>query len=401
LRTVNPDTPEALAERAAFHNALRDGGHVARVEPAGYYLIGGYQEVRALLEDHATFSKSEGNQFVPTEPNYALNQDPPAFNAFRAIYNAYMSPRGVKRWSADCDRIANELVDALLPLGSGDLLSLFGKPLPARVTALALGLPADQIEQYRAWTDAFLSTMIADPEEQARIIGAMYACFDAEFARRRDALAKAGADKPDPSHVGTVLDDNLISVLMTSMVDGRHLTDDEMRRTVRGFFIGGVDTTGALILNTLWRLLERPVLWKQVQADPSLIPAAIEESLRFDPPAFGMFRGVTHDIEIGGEVIPGGSRVLYSTLSANRDPELFEDPDEFRLDRKPLANGMHNISFGGGAHFCPGAWTARMEARIALEVLIERLPRLRLTGPVQHYDISNFWVVRNFPAAWD
>ncbi|MDO7834409.1 cytochrome P450 [Sphingobium sp. HBC34] len=401
MKIVNPDTAEALADRAAFHNALRDGGHVARVEPAGYYLVGGFRQVRALLEDHATFSKAEGNQFVPTEPHYALNQDPPAFNAFRAIYNAYMSPKGVKRWSSDCGRIANELVDTLLPLGSGDLLPLFGKPLPARVTALALGLPADQIDQYRAWTDAFLSTMIADPAEQARIIGAMYACFDMEFARRRAALAQAGIDTPDPSHVGTILDDNLISVLMTSTIDGRPLTDDEMRRTVRGFFIGGVDTTGALILNTLWRLLERPMLWEQVQSDHSLITAAIEESLRFDPPAFGMFRGVTHDVDIDGNMIPKGSRVLYSTLSANRDPALFDAPDEFRLDRKPVAAGMKNISFGGGAHFCPGAWTARMEARIALEVLIKRLPRLRLTGQVQHYDISNFWVVRHFPAAWD
>ncbi|MBW8910937.1 MAG: cytochrome P450, partial [Sphingomonas sp.] len=357
--------------------------------------------VRALLDDHETYSKADGNQFAPMEPHYALNQDPPAFNSFRAIYNAYMSPRGVRRWAADCVRLANDLTDQLLPLGSGDLVPLFGKPLPAMVTALALGLPTTEVEQYRAWTDAFLSTMIKDPDEQSRVIGAMYACFDNEFARRRDALARAGITRPERSHVGTVLEDNLISVLMTSKVDGRYLTDDEMRRTVRGFFIGGVDTTGALILNTLWRLLEKQELWEAVRNQPSLIEAAIEESLRFDPPAFGMFRGTTRDVSIGGETIPAGARVLYSTASANRDPAWFNAPDEFRLDRKRHANGMFNISFGGGAHFCPGAWTARMEAKIALEVLVRRLPKLRQTGSVEHYDISNFWVVRSFPAAWD
>jgi cytochrome P450 len=242
--------------------------------------------------------------------------------------------------------------------------------------------------------------MVRDPEEQLRIIAEMYAFFDKQFGLKREKLCAAGIDEPAPEHVGTVIDDSLTSVLMTTAYRGRYLNQDELRRTVRGFFIGGVDTTGALMLNTLYRLLEQPELWEQVKADPELIGKAIEESLRFEPPAMGMFRGTTCPVQIEGETMPKDARILFSVSSANRDPEYFEDPDTFRLDRKPGKAGWH-IAFGSGAHFCPGAWTARMEAKIALTKLIQRLPKLRLTGAVEYYDAVNFWVVKRFPAAWN
>jgi cytochrome P450 len=225
----------------------------------------------------------------------------------------------------------------------------------------------------------------------------MYAFFDEQFEIKRQTLCDAGITEPGPEHVGTVLDDSLTSVLMTSLWHGRYLTNDELRRTVRGFFVGAVDTTGALMLNTLHRLLAQPGLWDRVREDPDLIDAAIEESLRLEPPAIGMFRGTACPVQLAGETIPEGARVLYSLISANRDPEHFTDPDSFRLDR----SGERHIAFGSGAHFCPGAWTARMEAGIALRIFIERLPRLRLTGPVRHYEAINFWIVRHFPAAWN
>ena len=399
VRTVDPHAPEALERRAEFHNQLRERGPLSRVSHPEYYVVAGYENVETLLTDHERYSKAWGSQLATSEHNLALNQDPPEFDDFRAIYAGYMSPRGVQRWSADCRRIADELIDTLLPLGHGDLQVLFGKPLPATVTALALGLPQGQVDRYRRWTDAFLKTMAEDPEAQARVISEMYAFFDEEFERRRAALRAAQVDAPGREHVGPVLDDNLISVLMTARYRGRYLTNDELRRTVRGFFIGGVDTTGALILNVLHRLLERRELWEAVCADPSLIMSAIDESLRFEPPAIGMFRGAACPISVGGETIPQDARVLYSLFSANRDPAVFEDPDSFRIDRK--AGGAPHLAFGAGAHFCPGAWTARLEARVAIEALAARVPNLRLAGRVEHFDTINFWVVQSFPAAWD
>ncbi|KTR83641.1 hypothetical protein NS277_08540 [Novosphingobium barchaimii] len=363
-----------------------------------YYYVAGYDNVRQVLEDHSHFSKNWGSQLAPMEHLVALNQDPPDFNDFKRLYNSYMSPAGVKRWSADCARIAEEVIDDFESLGSGDLQALFGKPVPAKVTARALGFPEDRVDMYRRWTDSFLDAMIRAPDVQKQVMDEMYAFFDEQFELKRQQLRDAGIETPGREHVGTVIDDSLTSVLLTSQYRGRYLTDEEVRRTIRGFFIGGVDTTGALMLNTLQHLLKRPELWEQVKANPDLVDAAIEETLRIDPPAMGMFRGVVKDVEMAGEVIPKDGRVLFSVLSANRDPNVFKDPDSFRLDRK---DGNRHIAFGTGAHFCPGAWTARMEAAIALRIFIRRLPKLRLNGPVEYFPTINFLIVRHFPAAWD
>ena len=396
MKKVDPNAPEALADRPAFHSQLRNYG-VSLSADGGFYLAAGFDIVKEVLEDHAHFSKEWGSQLAPMERGVALNQDPPDFHAFRRLYNAYMSPAGVKRWAGDCARIAHEAIGSFEAFGSGDLQHLFGKPVPAKVAARAIGFPEEPVEMYRRWTDSFLDAMIRDPGAQQRVIAEMYAFFDEQFELKRQKLREAGVDEPASTHVGTVLDDSLTSVLMTTPYRGRYLTNDELRRTIRGFFVGGVDTTGALMLNTLYRLLEQPPLWQQVKADPALIDVASEESLRLEPPAMGMFRGTPRQVTIAGETIPEGSRVLFSVLSANRDPAHFSDPDIFRLDRKD----ERHIAFGSGAHFCPGAWTARMEARIALRILIERLPNLRLTGPIQYFDAINFWIVRHFPAAWN
>ncbi|MFV0644839.1 MAG: cytochrome P450 [Sphingomonadaceae bacterium] len=397
MKTVDPESPEALADRPAFHNMLRDKCPVARSADGQYYYVAGYDNVKEVLDNHGHFSKEWGSQLAKMERHVALNQDPPDFSAFRRIYTAYMSPAGVRRWADDCARIAHEVIDRFIDLGSGDLQPLFGKPVPAMVTARALGFPENQVDRYRRWTDAFLDAMIRDPEEQKRVIEEIYAFFDEQFEQKRQQLKVAGIEKPGKEHVGTVIDDSLTSVLIATPYQGRYLTNDELRRTVRGFFIGGVDTTGALMLNTLHHLLKQRDLWEQVRQDPALVDVAIEESLRLEPPAMGMFRGTTCPVEMAGETIPEDSRVLFSVLSANRDPARFEDPDSFRLDR----GANRHIAFGSGAHFCPGAWTARMEAAIALKIFIERLPKLRLTGPVSYYDAINFWIVRSFPAAWD
>ena len=393
--------PEALADRAGFYNALRSQCPVAKVDGAAHehYLVLGYDNVHTLLNDHTRFSKYRGGQMVAMEDGIALNQDPPDFNAFRSLYTRYMSPVGVRRWENDCRRIINDLVDRMLSLGRGDLQDLIGKPLPARVAAIALGFPEDRVEDYRRWTDTFLVSMIGDPDEQLRVIAEMYAFFTEQFDVNRRLLADAGVTGPGPEHVGTVLPDTLVSVLMTSKYQGAYLDNAMLCRTVRGFFLGAVDTTGAPVLNTLHRLLERRELFEQVRADPALVVTAIDESLRFEPPAIGMFRETTCPVALGDETIPAGARVLYSTFSANRDPAFYADPDSFRLDRRPSETTPH-LGFGNGAHFCPGAWTARMEARIALEVIIDRLPRLRLAGPVRHFDAINFYVVRSFPADW-
>lgn len=398
--TVNPYAPEAMADPFAFHNELRRRCPVAKVETPDFYIISGYRDVLDVLSDPARWTKSRGNLIATMEHNLALNQDPPAFNEFRRLYNGYMSPNGVRRWAPAATGIAEGLITSLLPLGAGDLQELLAKPLPVRVTAIAVGLPRENYDQYRAWTDAFLTAMANKPEDTASVVQSLYAFFDAEFDRRLAVLQAAGVTEPGPEHIGSVLTDDLIAVLMTARYQGRRLTREELRRTVRGFFIGGIDTTAALILNVLYRLLETRRLWDAVVADPGLVDAAIDESLRLDSPTIGMFRGAACPIEQHGVSIPQDARVFFSLPSANRDPDMFEDPDTFRLDRPPSERSRH-LAFGSGAHFCPGAWLARMEARIAVGLVARHLPKLRLTGPVTRVEPFAFWGLTSFPAAWD
>lgn len=396
MKLVNAGTRDALDNRTAFHDALRKDCPVAQSDRGDFYWVAGFDNVKEVLENYEAFTKEWSSQLARMEHKVALNQDPPEFGDLKRIYNAYMSPAGVKRWTGDCARIANDVIDAFIDAGSGDLQQLFGKPVPARVTALALGLPENQVDRYRAWTDAFLAGMIGSPERQQIIVDELYAFFDEQIEMRREKLRAANVEIPGPQHIGEILDDSLTSLLIVSPYRGRYLSNEEIRRTLRGFFVGGVDTTGALMLHTLDFLLTIPGLWDKVKSDPALLNPAIEETLRLRSPAIGMFREATRDVEMAGHTIPEGARVLYSTLSANLDPAHFEAPEEFRLDRKE-----RHIAFGTGAHFCPGAWTARLEAQTALRILMQRMPDLRLTGPVEFFDVSNFWIVRKFPAAWD
>jgi cytochrome P450 len=400
VQQVDPAGAEAMAEPGVFYGRLGRECPVSKVDDPDFFIVSGYREIVGMLNDPVRWSKAEGNLLAPGETGLAPNQDPPEFADFRRIYKTHMGPKGVQRWAGHATRIARGLIDTLLPLKSGDLQELFAKPLPVRMTAIVLGLPQQDYDLYRQWTDAFLTTMASDLGQTLRVIDTLYAFFDEEFARRRERIHAAGVDVFSPELIGTVLPDDLISVLMTARFCGRPLTDDELRRTLRGFFIGGIDTTGALILSVLYRLLEDRSRWQAVAADPGLVDAAIEESLRLDPPTIGMFRGATCPIEIAGETVPADARAMFAIPNANRDPEIFADPDSFRLDW-PNGERLRHIAFGSGAHFCPGAWIARSEARIALDILVRHLPDLRRAGPVKRLDPFNFWGFSSFPAAWD
>jgi cytochrome P450 len=151
-----------------------------------------------------------------------------------------------------------------------------------------------------------------------------------------------------------------------------------------------------LITNLVWRLLEQPARWAALRSDPALVGAAIEESLRFDPPVLGLFRTTTRDVELHGVEIPRGAKVMLHYAAANRDPEVFSDPDRFRLDR-PRSEASEHLSFGLGIHFCLGAALARLEAETAIRALLEWFPRLSLEGPGERIAPFFLWGRRRLP----
>jgi len=196
-----------------------------------------------------------------------------------------------------------------------------------------------------------------------------------------------------------VLPDDFMSRALVSRVEGRRLTHEEMLNICLAFLTGGQETTTNLIGHLLRRLLEAPERWEQLKADPSLIDNAVEESLRFDPPVLAHFRTSLSETQMHGHDIPERAKLMFSICGANRDPAVFEAPDEFRIDR-PLPEARQHLSFGSGVHLCLGAPVARLEARIALERLIERLPNLRLLGLGGRVRTWMYWGHTGLDVAW-
>ena len=173
-----------------------------------------------------------------------------------------------------------------------------------------------------------------------------------------------------------------------------------MLNILQQLLVGGNETTTSLITNLFWRILERPELYEQLRTDPSLDAVAVEESLRFDPPVLGLFRTNTRELDLKGVTIPERTKVMASYAAANRDPDVFEDPDVFRLDRDLGDLRQKNLAFGLGRHFCPGAHLSRLEARIVVRRVLDRIPDLRLAGEPTRIPTFLLWGRRTLPIEW-
>ena len=187
--------------------------------------------------------------------------------------------------------------------------------------------------------------------------------------------------------------DDLITRMVVAESSGQRLTDEAILGLVSQLLVGGNETTTSLITNVVWRLLEVRSLWERVAADPSLVDRAVEESLRFDPPVLALFRTTTRDAEVRGAAIPRGAKVMLHYAAGNRDPEAFEDPDRFSLDRP----ARRHLSFAIGVHVCIGAEMARLEARTALRALIARFPDLSLIDRGERIKPFFLWGRRRLP----
>lgn len=404
-RPFDPMAPEVLADPAGAYGAARDAGEVLKVSgkfEEDFYVVTSYDDVKDVLNDHTRFTKREGALLRSTERDVAMSQDPPVFNKYRRIYGTYLGPQGVKRWADAMHRYVDEFLDEIVPRGESNLHDDLARPLPVKVMATVLGLPMDRLDDYREWTDFFLTSQFNEPDPAVgeKMIADLYAFFDEQFAVRETALAEAGIALEDatPDLLGNVLSDSLLSLLTVTKHDGRPLTTAEKHRTARGFFVGN-DTFTSLLLNVLYRLLEDRSKWDAVRADRSLVNVAIEESLRFDAPNIGMFRLSACPVELHGVEIPEHTRVLFALPGANHDPAAFSDPDSFRLDR-PKEELQRHLGFGFGPHFCPGASIARLEANIALNAILDRMPDLELLEQPRRIEPFNFWGYKTFIARW-
>ena len=377
-------SPAFITDPYPVFRRLREESPVHWVEPWGCWLLTRAEDIELTIRDTRRFSSAhrvtrviertpgwETGRLAALHENFAVGMaqtDPPDHTRVRGLVSAAFTPRRVE---ASRERIA-ELVDGylepVLPTGRIELVADLAHPLPAVVIAELSGFPVADRERFRDWTYRinafFFQSGTVDPvaaeDADAAVVEAREWIHDLLEERRA---------RPT---------DDLLSALVAADVEGGRLSEAELLSTAITLFLGGHDTTTQLIALGMSALVREPDQLDLLRGRPDLVPAAVEEMLRFDAPFQMNLRYVTEDTEIGGVTLRAGDLVRQALGSGDRDPARFDDPDAFRIERPPA----RHLSFGLGHHFCLGAPLARLQAQIVVEALVRRLPDLRLDPDV-------------------
>lgn len=353
-----PGTAQFQQERSSVYRALRDDDPVHHMHD-GTYVLSRFHDVWTAVHDWETFSSDHVAESRVAAP-MMIYMDPPRHSSLRAIVSQAFTPRRVADLEPSVRRIVRETL-ADLP-EQFDLAHDVAAPIPSRMIAELIGVPEELRETFRTWTEAFLE--LASPSDGLDRFVRIYELFAALLDERRRAPT-----------------DDLMSALLAAEVDGEHLTNDELLGFCFLLLIAGNDTTTSLIGSGAHLLAEHPDQRAALVADPTLIPAAIEEMARLESPAQALPRTAMRDVDLHGVTIPQGSRVLLCWGAANLDEREFPDAERFDITRR----AKRHLGFGHGAHYCLGASLARLEARVAFEELLAALPDYRLTGGEQRY----------------
>ena len=359
--------------------------------PFDWYAVTRESDVAALLKDWELWTSNSGPGLAHQRGGVLVSVDPPEHLFDRRLINKAFSPASLLAMEDEITELVRGLIDRFVDEGHGDLMPLFAVPVPLIVIARLLGLDEQRVTEMRPLADPVIHPntppgKLERPTEdtpQTRY-------FRQKIAERRQMVAQ-----------GKALPDDVLSTLITAELDGRTLKDDEVIGFMGFLFIAGSQTTTQLIGNLIHRLLEHPDQLSRLMTDWSLLPNAVEESLRFDAPVNGLFRTNTRDTEVHGVKVPKDTKVICMFGAANIDPEFWgEDADQFDITRPPQLTKRH-YAFGKGIHYCMGAPLARMEARVAVKAILERLPNLRLTGKPKEIAAHVMHGVDSLPVAWD
>jgi cytochrome P450 len=357
-----------------------------------------YEDAEAVLADDERFVRDPRLALPPEQlpelPEFfrfidsnMLNRDGDTHRRLRRLVSKAFTPRMIERLRPRIQEIADELIDRVSAAGEMELVSEFAFPLPITVIAELLGVPSADRESFRTWSGAMVSPALAAAEmEQAdALLGAFVQYLLALFAERREAPGE-----------------DLVSALVAVEDGGDTLSEEELCSMVALLIVAGHETTVSLIGNATLALLTHPEQRAAVEHDPTLLPRAVEELLRFDGPVERTLnRWAAVDVELGGQTIRCGETVIVVLGAADHDPERFEDPE--KLDLAARRDSRH-LAFGRGRHFCLGAPLARLEAEIALGTLLRRLPGLRLAvaeDELRWRPVPLFRSLVALPVAWD
>jgi len=318
------------------------------------------------------------------DPNNLTNKEGPEHLRLRRIIAPAFTPRRAEKWRPAIRAAAAQLLAGLEQAGPpADLVNGYCLPLSVGTMWRMLGVPERDRERFRAWSNAFLSGAPMDPQEQYRRIGEFAGYVAGLLAERRAAPG-----------------DSLIDDLIAARDGADQLTEPELVNLVVGLIAAGNEALNSMLSRAVLTLLTERALWEQLLAKPDLIPAAVNELLRVAYPGpVGVLRVATEDVALPSGMVKAGQAILMAANIASLDPEAYPDPFAVRFDR----DAPPQLTFGGGPHYCLGAHLARVELGIGLEVLLERLPGLRLAAEPEQLPFSEGEFVSSLlslPVAW-
>ena len=366
------------------------------------WFVSRYDDAEALLLDDGRFVRDPRLALPPERlaafdaglpdsmafiDSNMLNRDGDDHRRLRRLVSKAFTPRMIERLRPRIQEIADGLVDPVVQEGEMELVSAFAFPLPITVIAELLGVPPADRDRFREWSDAMVRPALAAAELE-RFGGLM-----TDFVAYLHALFEERRREPG---------EDLVSALVAVEDGGDTLSEEELSSMVALLIVAGHETTVSLIGNAMLALLTHPDQRGALEQDPSLLPRAVEELIRYDGPVERtLTRWAAVDVELGGRTIRRGEAVIVLLGAADRDPDRFEAPDSLDLTAE---RGLRHLGFGRGSHFCLGAPLARLEAEIALGTLLRRLPGLRLAVPQEELrwrPVPLFRSLVALPVAWD
>jgi len=396
--------PFKLTNPFPSYKRLREEAPVMFDDRINMYVISRYEDVKSVFDNWETFSSKDAQS--PIRPLGAQAKEvmaagnftaysglsariPPDHTRIRAVATKAFTPRRYKVLEPLIRDNANRLIDEMVNRGSktGDILSDLAWDLPTITIFTLIGVPNEMIGKVKEWAGSRATLTWGDLTDEQQVPHAENMVQYWNFCQKLVSEAKVSPG------------DNLVTDLVNLQSAGEEISDHEIASFLYSLLFAGHETTTTLISNAVLQLLRNEEAWEAIKVDQTKIPGAVEEVLRTAGSIFAWRRTAMKDSEIGGVPIPKDSQLLLVMGSANRDGEMFENPETFDIDRK---NARQHLSFGFGIHYCIGNLLAKLQTRVALEQLIEKLPSLKLAKDVEvHFgDNLSFRVPEAVPVTW-
>jgi len=369
-RDWDPLDPETFRDAPATYADLRQRCPVAHTDRwGGFWALMKYEAIVTVASDSDGFITSVQN-LVPASPRSGvprrpLQVDPPEHAHFRRAMNPYFEEGRVAHLDPVLRQVADRFLQPILARGHGDAVTEYAQHLPIRMLCAFLGAPEEDATFIQERSVRYVHAITQDDSATAKALSGE---LD-EYARRLVVARKAAPLDPEQ---------DIISGLLVSKINNQPIEDEVIAGFVRGLIVAGDRSTANGISSSILHLATHPDLQEQLRREPALVPTAVEEMVRLYAPSHATARTATHDTTIGGKTIKTGEVVAMVFLAGNRDPEVFPEPDQCLLDRKP----NRHLGFGHGVHKCAGQPLARMQLRVAIEELLAHTTAIELDGPV-------------------